>query len=72
MAKRNKRRKAKKRQQVHLSQSRIATVGTAAKKNEPKVSFTEEYLYVFSDLRRMGILAAGMFILMIVLVFVLQ
>jgi len=70
MAKKKKRSKARKR--THLAKSRKATLSAAEKKKASEVSFTEEYSYVFGDLRRMGILAAGMFTLMIVLAFILQ
>ena len=71
MAKRKKRSNARKRQQVQLSKSRKVTISAAEKGKAPKVSFTEEYQYVFGDLKRMGILAAAMFALMIVLAFIL-
>jgi len=72
MAKRKKRSKARKRQQVQLAKSQRKAVSATKKKKADKVSFKEEYHYVFSDLKRMGILAAGMFALMIVLAFILQ
>ena len=71
MAKKSKRSKARKRQQTQLAQSRKMTVSAAAKKEADFVTFKDEYHYVFGDLKRMGVLAAGMFALMIVLAFIL-
>ena len=72
MAKKKKRSKARKRQQIQLAKSRRTTVSAAEKKKADEVSFKEDYHYVFGDLKRMGVLAAGMFALMIVLAFILQ
>ncbi|MCG2769811.1 MAG: hypothetical protein ABIK79_11050 [Chloroflexota bacterium] len=71
MAKRKKRSKARKQQQTQLAKSRKTTISTAEKKKADKVSFKEEYYYVLGDLKRMGVLAAVMFALMIVLAFIL-
>ena len=71
MAKRKKRSKARKQQQTQLAKSRKTTISTAEKKKADEVSFKEEYHYVLGDLKRMGVLAAGMFALMIVLAFIL-
>ena len=72
MAKRKKRSKARKRHQVQLAKSQKKTVSAVKKKKVDKVSFKEEYRYVIGDLERMGILAAGMFTLMIVMAFILR
>jgi len=72
MAKKKRRSKARKRQQIQLAKSRRTTVSVAEKKRADEVSLKEEYRYVFGDLKRMGILATGMFALMIVLAFILQ
>lgn len=72
MARKQKRGKTRKRQKTQLARGR-QTPGSPAKTKKPaKISIAEEYRYVYSDLRRMGVLAAGMFVLMIVLAFVLQ
>lgn len=39
---------------------------------EPTVSFAEEYRYVITDLKRIGILAAAMFGLLVVLALILR
>jgi len=67
MAKKKRRSKARKRQQI-----RRTTVSVAEKKRADDVSLKEEYHYVFGDLKRMSVLATGMFALMIVLAFILQ
>ena len=71
MAKKRKRSKARKRQQTQLAKSRKTTISAAEKKKADEVTFKEEYHYVFGDLKRMGILAAGMFALLIILAFIL-
>jgi hypothetical protein len=52
------------------SQAARANAATAshAERNEPtRVSFAEEYHYVVTDLRNMGLLAAAMFALLAIL-----
>lgn len=70
--KRKKRSRASRGQQSQLAKSRKAPVASAKKKGTAQVSFAEEYRYVFSDLRRMGVLAAGMFALMVVLAYIMR
>ncbi len=50
-----------------------ATVGTATPESiaAAQSSFAEEYRYVFRDLKQIGILAAAMFALLIILALVL-
>ena len=71
MAKKKKRSKSRKRQQTQLAKSRKPTLSAAEKKEADELSFKAEYHYVFGDLKRMAILAAAMFALMLVLAYVL-
>jgi len=71
MAKKKKRSNARKRHQTQLAKNRKKTISAAEKKQAAEVSFKEEYHYVFGDLKRMGVLAAAMFALMIILAYVL-
>ncbi len=70
--KRKKRSTASRRQQSQLARSRKAPIASAKKRKTAQVSFAEEYRYVFSDLKRMGILATGMFALMVVLAYIMR
>ncbi|MDH7485031.1 MAG: hypothetical protein QHJ81_02010 [Anaerolineae bacterium] len=38
---------------------------------EPKLDFAREYGYVYSDLKRVGIIAAAMLVLLVILAFVI-
>ena len=38
----------------------------------PRVDLGEEYAYVFADLRKIALIAAGMFVLLLVLAFALR
>jgi hypothetical protein len=67
--KKRSRRSAKQRQRQAARQAAIAQTTRSAKPSRSSLAetFREEYRYVVSDLRRMGILAAAMFVLMVVL-----
>jgi len=53
------------------SSKKVAKAKKAQAAEEKKTDFATEYLYVLGDLRRIAILAAAMFALLIVLAFVL-
>ena len=67
-----KRSRASRRQRAQLAKSRQAAPAATRKGKTEKMDFTAEYHYVIRDLKRMGLLAAGMFVLMAVLALILQ
>ena len=64
MAKKRKSRSSKKRRAQLATQRKIRRSASAPRREE-KVSFQEEYRYVFQDLKRMGVLAGAMFVLLV-------
>lgn len=48
------------------------TTRAAPSPARPSLDLREEYRYVYSDLKRIGLLAAGMFVLLIVLSFIIR
>ena len=53
--------------QAARARSQAARAKTKATKAEAQVSFADEYHYVITDLRNMGLLAAAMFALLTIL-----
>ncbi len=54
--------------------SRAATAGVATREviAQAQADFVEEYRYVITDLKRIGLLAAGMFGLLVVLALIIR
>ena len=67
-----KRSRASRRQKAQATRSRQATPSRVRGRKAEKTDFRAEYRYVIRDLRRMGLLAAAMFALMVVLALILQ
>ncbi len=85
MAKKRKSRRAKKKKRrtqvreraLPVSQERVAPAPSSApavkaKAAVPAVDFSHEYRYVISDLKRIGIIAASMLALLVILSFVIK
>jgi len=82
MAKKRKSRRAKKKKRrtqvreraLPASQERAASAPTARVKATAPVApdFSQEYRYVISDLKRIGIIAASMLALLVILSFVIK
>jgi len=66
-----KRSKANRRKRSQAARARQAA-SPSKKRKDKQIDFREEYRYVLHDLKRMGILAAGIFALLVVLALVLQ
>ena len=71
MAKKKRSRASRRKRAQATKPRQTAPAPTQTGKTE-KLDFGAEYHYVIRDLRRMGLLAAGMFVLMVVLALVLQ
>ena len=67
-----KRSRANRRKRAQTAKSRHTAPASTQKGKAEKLDFRAEYRYVLRDLRRMGLLAAGMFALMVVLALILQ
>jgi len=79
MAKKTRRsRRKRKAKQIRVAKTReqqptvVKKAAVAAKVSPAKVDLAQEYYYVFSDLRRIAIIAAVMFALLFALAFVLR
>jgi hypothetical protein len=67
-----KRSRASRRQRAQAANTRQTAPAPVRTDKTEKTDFGAEYRYVIRDLRRMGLLAAGMFVLMVVLALILQ